>query len=323
MPHETLINLTDGKWADNTLQEIVAHFEAAFPSRVIGYYLEGSYADGTAIPTSDLDLIVVFDGEFAYGEDEAATALIRTLEEFSPIELDIELIDEVTLRENANPMFKLGSQLVYGKDIRASIPLMSIEQWARQRMHAAYWLMINVFERPKPVHIPLEFPKPDAPFFGYINRPMRLTDGSEVMTTRNLIRVTGWIATARLAHEAREYVMRKRECYPTYQRVIGDEWTPLLSQIDQRVRTDWHYRIPESKVERQELCTLLEQTVAYENHFLGVYRQFVLGELNKSNHDARIEAINYLNGIPFSDPELEQALQTAKKLSEKGTSVSF
>ena len=304
-----LTHSTEYELADSVLQDIVARFEHVFPTRIIGYFVEGSYADQTAIATSDLDLVIVFRKHFALGEEEAAARIVTALEADSPIELDISLISEANLRQQGGTNFKLGSQLVFGEDIRASIPLMSVTAWARNRMHAAYWLMVNVFGRPHPVRAPLDFPKKDEPFYGYANRPMRLVDGRAVLTTRNLVRVTGWIATARIAHEAQEYVVRKRECYSTYQRAIGDEWTPLLARIDQYCRTEWHYRIPGSDKEQQELRDILTQTVAYENHFLQVYRHFLLSELASPHRDTQLAALNFLDQTVYADADVIQAVR--------------
>jgi hypothetical protein len=120
-------------------------------------------------------------------------------------------------------MFKLGARLLNGRDVRDTIPLIPISTWARQRIHAAFWLMINVLQSPRPVHAPLTIPRPSAPFYGYTERTLRLTDGTEIPTTRNLIRVTGWIATARIAYPARQYVIWKRDWFRSYQETINDE----------------------------------------------------------------------------------------------------
>lgn len=284
-----LLNSTGSEQVDRLWRGIIGIFERTFPGRIIGYYVEGSYADQTAIATSDLDLRIVFRHHFVAGEEKAAVRLVATLEASSPTELDIELTDEASLHHSADPMFKLGAHLVYGEEIRESIPLMPIAEWARQRMHAAFWLMINVFSRPHPVVVPLSFPVSNDPFYGYANRTMRLADGQEILTTRNLVRVTGWIATARIAYEAQQYVVRKRECRLTYQRIIN---------------TDWRYCIPETAVEQDELRNTLVQTLAYENHFLAVYRHFVLGELTGSDPDAQRVALDFLNRTPLDDPAL-------------------
>ena len=176
-------------------------------------------------------------------------------------------------------------------------------------MHAAYWLMINVFQRPKPVYAPLTLPQPTAAFYGYTNRTMRLADGITIPTTRNLIRVTGWIATARIAYQAQHYVVRKRDCVVAYRQMINDEWTDLLEQIDQRCRTAWHYRIPSAPIEQAELGTITTQTLAYENHFLLLYRDFLLAELAGTDQKARQDALRLLDHTFFADPAIIEAVK--------------
>lgn len=277
MPTIHLAHSTDNPMVDQVIREIITHFESSFPNQIAGYYVEGSYADQTAVATSDLDLIIVFRQALASTEEKAQAERVQAAcQQLSAIELDLTITDILYLREHADPMFKIGARLLYGKEIRDEIPLIPITTWAHQRMQAAYWLMINVFQRPKPVYAPLTFPQPTPPFYGYTNRTMRLADGSTIPTTRNLIRVTGWIATARIAYQAQHYVVRKRDCVMTYRQVINDEWTGLLEQIDQRCRTAWHYRIPNAPVEQAELETIVTQTLAYENHFLILYRDFLL-----------------------------------------------
>jgi hypothetical protein len=109
----------------------------------------------------------------------------------------------ISLRNQwVRPNAKLGGRLLYGQDVCRLYPLLPIEAWARERMHAAYWLLINVYHRPTPVHFPLTFPSPSDEFYGYTNRTFRLPDGREVPCTRNLVRTTGWDATALLALQA-------------------------------------------------------------------------------------------------------------------------
>jgi hypothetical protein len=257
-----------------------------------------------------LDLTIVFRDQFVTAaERERAQRLVATCKRSYTLELDMTLAEEAQLRQHAGPIFKLGAHLLYGQDTRDAMPLIPITQWARQRIHAAYWLMINVLHRPQPVQAPLTFPQPSALFYGYTARTMRLADGSEIPTTRNLVRVTGWIATARIACEAGQYIIRKRDCAPGYRRAIGDEWTELLEQIDQRCRIDWHYRVPLSWAEQQELRTLLEHTLAFENNFLTRYRRFLLGELGAEESSARYDALSLLGRTFFADPEIIEAVR--------------
>ena len=142
--HVSPLNSTASAAADEALRDTIAAFEAAFPGRVRGYYVEGSYADGTGIATSDVDLTVVFRGAF---RDEAERSQAGRLGDEraarSALELDVEVVDEARLAGGVKPTFKEGSRLVYGEDIRDRLPLLPIDAWARDRLHAAYWLLVK------------------------------------------------------------------------------------------------------------------------------------------------------------------------------------
>jgi predicted nucleotidyltransferase len=59
-----LLHSTGDALADHVVLDVVNLFESALPQRVIGYFVEGSYADQTAVATSDLDLTIVFQEQF-------------------------------------------------------------------------------------------------------------------------------------------------------------------------------------------------------------------------------------------------------------------
>ena len=60
----TLTASTASDRADRALRQVIGVFEAAFPGRVRAYYMDGSFADGTGLATSDVDLTVVFAHEY-------------------------------------------------------------------------------------------------------------------------------------------------------------------------------------------------------------------------------------------------------------------
>jgi hypothetical protein len=297
----------------------VTLFEHVFPNRISGYYVEGSYADGSAVATSDLDLTLVLRSPLTTSaEHELANHLINACKLLSAVELDITLMDAPQPQQHIEPLFKLGARLLYGTDIRDTLPLMPIAIWARQRMHAAFWLMIHVFQRPQPVTFPLAYPNPTDSFYGYASRPLALADGTTIATTRNLIRVTGWIASARIAYQAQQYVIRKRECVRMYQQTINDEWAWLLDQIERCCRMAWHYRIPTSSHEQAELRTIMEQTLAFENHFLTLYQQFLVSELSHSDPGVQRLAMEMLGQTWYDDTAIWAALQELQRSPDGG-----
>jgi hypothetical protein len=269
----TLAATTGNARMDTLLREFVARFEAAFPGRVRGYYVIGSYGDASSVSTSDLDLDIVFKGHFE-DEDERTHArnLGATLQAQTVVELDIGIGDEEGLCDGLSPNLKLAGHCVYGEDIRDQFPLMPLAAWTRDRMHSSYFRLGSLFGRTAPVRAPLAYPDPAGEFFGYDRRPLRLADGSLAPGTRDLIRATGWAATALIVWRARRYVARKSECHRMYQELIGDEWSSLLTAIYEDCRQTWNYRIPSDPADRAFLRQLCARTLGFENAFLAAYR---------------------------------------------------
>jgi hypothetical protein len=294
---------------DAALRGLIGIFEAVFAGRIRAYYVEGSYADQTAVATSDIDLVIVFKGSFAdQHELSAARRLGMCCADLSTYELDLDIIDEAQASRGVFPTLKLASNLLYGQDTREHMSLPPIEQWARDRMHATYWLIIKIFNRPGVVDYPVDYPRPHEEFFGYCQRTMQLPDGSEIPCTRDLIRATGWAATALIALKAGAFVARKRDCHRMYQQLIGDEWSELISDIYEQCKISWNYGIPTEPQARQQLRAICARTLEFENHFLALFKQFVLGELRGVDPKARCEAARLLEQIPYDDDTIREAL---------------
>ena len=205
-----LTESTGNATVDQVLRDTVDVFEAAFPGRVRGYYVEGSYAGATGVATSEVDLSIVFVDAFQDGEAARAWQLAEACRLLSAVELDIGMDDEAAWRAGLPPALKLAARLVYGTETRDRFPLVPLAAWTRDRMHTSYWRMVHLFGRPAMIAPPLGYPDPDDEFYGYLRRTVRLPDGREVPCTRDLIRLTGWAATGLLAWEAGVYVARKR-----------------------------------------------------------------------------------------------------------------
>ena len=303
-----LVHATGNELVDGTLRSIIGDFEAAFLQRVRGYYVLGSYTDGTEVPASDLDLVVLVAAFRDEAERDAAHQLARQWVSQSEIELDIQILAEDEAQRGIEPSLKHGSLLIYGQDTRDDLPLMPIEAWVRDRMHSSYWRVARLFTRPEITTFPLAYPDPAGEFYGYDRRLVRLRDGRQVPCTRDLIRLTGWAATARLAYERGVYVARKSECHVLYRQHIGDEWSALLEDIYTLCRGRWAYLIPDEAAERARLRALCAQTLDFENAFLVVYTRYLIAELHGS--DAAAEAaLRVLALAPYRDPEVVAALK--------------
>jgi predicted nucleotidyltransferase len=305
------LSATGNEQIDDSLKTIIATFEEAFPQRIRSYYIEGSYANESQVPTSDVDLLIIFKRVFVDEQERArAEALVKRYASLSGVEMDIQLVEEEHLRQvGIRPALKMGSVIIYGEDIRNNLPLMPLQAWTRDRMHTSYWRTVNLFRRPFVVTYPLAYPDQDGEFYGYDQRKLRLADGSEVHCTRDLIRLVGWSATAILAFKAGQYVVRKSDCQRLYTDYIADEWTATLYDTYTLCRGRWHYLIPDDQGERRLLRLICSRVLAFENHFLLIYKDFLLHELQSDDVQGKLQALWVLTKIPYKDADVEAAVR--------------
>ncbi|MFI5272035.1 MAG: hypothetical protein ACHQ4H_03255 [Ktedonobacterales bacterium] len=308
----TLAATTGNRRTDAALRALIATCQRALPQRLRSAYITGSYADGTGLATSDLDATLVFTGSLTADERAAVgDALAREGARSAQVELDLAVADERDLAAGVTPMLKLAARCVWGRDDRAEMPLIAVERWARERMHAAYWLLVNIFERPLPLQTPLTFPREHDEFRGYTQRTVRLEDGSDAPCTRDLLRVTGWAATALVARRG-GYVARKRESAAAYRERVGDEHAALLDDLSRWCREQWAYLIPAAAADRARLREMCARTLAFERRFLTEYRDWALGELQSGDAEARHAAACMLGRVPLADSALTDALALAE-----------
>jgi predicted nucleotidyltransferase len=267
----------------------------SFGDQILACYVIGSHADGTAVSKSDMDLVVIFKGQGEDDDKQSLQALCKTLTGELSIPIDLEMLDERKLKSTTDPVLKLGSHLLFGSDIRETLSLLEIEAWARDRLHTSYWRTTALFNRPSKVTLPLDYPSSEDPFFGYV------VSGS----TRTLVRHISWAATALIAHQARTYVVRKADFPGIYRKVINDEFSDYLEQLYEQCKVEWDYQIPDNSADLADLC---RQTLAFENHFMDVYKFFLLSELQSGARTAHLAAIKVLNVLPLLDAEVKAAM---------------
>src|SRR5262245_43357382 len=120
MDNLALCATTGDHRTDALLQGTIGVLETCFPHRIRGYYLVGSYANGSAVASSDLDVVVVFKHAFAGDEQARCRHLTRYCSLISSIRLDLAPRCETELFQTGSISLHLASQLVYGEDIRAA-----------------------------------------------------------------------------------------------------------------------------------------------------------------------------------------------------------
>jgi hypothetical protein len=278
----SLLYSTGNTEVDAALEGVVGLFELLFPGRVSGYYLTGSFSDGTAIPGSDIDLSVLFRGP---SPSEAETTNVDQAAiycgKLCPIELDITPMGEDIPWPLRVVSLKLGSRLIYGEDARDRLPLPTIEAYTRHAMDLAYRLISGLHRAEGTVTLLLGYPDPDDEFYGFLAPEDRAADSATPSNTKGLVVATGLAATAILALRAGRYVARKRDAARLYRELINDEWADFIGEIYERCRDAWRYAVPPSEEDRRLLRALCEQVLGFENHFLRIHCEYLL-----RGHDA-------------------------------------
>ncbi len=66
--------------------------------------------------------------------------------------------------------------------------------------------------------------------------------------------------------------------------------------------------MPGDKDDRKLLSNLCQQTLAFENHYLTVYRKYLLACLQSESIDDRLFAVKRLREVVYSDKEVTNSL---------------
>lgn len=133
---------------DALLAEIIGTLDAAFGARVRGYYLVGSYAMACPVWTSDVDVVALFDDAATADEQRRFGDLIAPIRARSRWPIDVNPIDEAELRRDGASRFKFTSTLLYGEDVRDTLPLRPIEKYIRSEIGGAFMMLTRVHGTP-------------------------------------------------------------------------------------------------------------------------------------------------------------------------------
>ena len=297
---------------DRILHGLVGVFETVFPNRIRCCYLKGSVALGTAVSTSDIDILFVFKGRFINCEEkEKVWQIRRHCAEISPIQLDIGVCGETQLPPHAIVQVKRNSLVIYGEDIRAQLQLPPMKEWITTRLRASYQFLNQIRNGPKVLTFPLKYPDSEGEFYGYDQKEESLiSEGRQ--STQMLIRSVGWAATVIIALNAKRYVGSKFDCIKIYSESIDDRWTGFLKDIHEECINQWSYGIPKNGSDRKKLRCFCRRALLFENHFLTISRDYLLKELGDADDDYRFAAVKRLGEIIYSDDEVVNALEKLK-----------
>lgn len=303
-----LTNTTGYSHIDAVLHSAIGIFEAAFPERIISYYLTGSYADNTAVPESDLDLIAVFRDVGLPVERDRFLQICHHLTTITPIWLDCTLYNAETLTTEARADI-LNAQLIYGVDDRPTYQLEPIERHIARSTAHIFTLMQVLRGNADNLVAPLRYPAESEKYHGYEHYGMDLNTDAQIQGLRNLVSLVTRIPTVLVALETGQRAGTKRDAITLYRRHINDEWISFISDVYQTINLRWHYQMPTAYADRQQLHDITQWLLGFENYFLERMREVLLGYLSHPSETVRYHALRALNAVTYSDAAAVAAIR--------------
>ena len=304
---------TGNSAVDEVLTRLVAVFEAAFPDRVRNYALLGSFAEGTAFPTSDVDVVVLFRGDFGGDEEGRAQEVAAKISETSGGNLDVGLAAEGSINPIWQVNLQAGRELFGRTPLPDSLPPISSYGWAL--VEDVFSMIRQLRQGEAVITHPLSFPQGELELYGYEAKPLRDSTGRWAPSTKALSMITSRGASALLALEASVYTKTRSEAIVAYRTHIGDRWADLVEETERLCRDELAYRIPTDANDRARVKEIARRLLDFENDVVERCRVTVLSRLKSRDQSDQSQAIRVMEDVSYTDDE---ALDVLSSLAESG-----
>ncbi len=307
-----LRSVTGNEQFDDLLRGLVSLCEMTFPGRIRSYYLGGSFSDGTAVGydrspgSSDVDLFVLFRGTVQQAEEIVFQRLVAACRLISPIQVDAHAYSEddllrqsgrdVTQTSFLNALIRVASMLIYGDDISAELPPVPFTRYVLDVIESGLFHLRIPRQWVMPLAPPLTYPDPAAEFYGYDVQPGALRG------TRVLVAIAMWIATLILALETGRCAGQKSQSLRLCKEHLpNDRRIRLAAAIYDTCKGTWQYQLPVDTKDRELLRDLCRDTLALENDYLKLCRDYVLKQLQHGEIEEKRQTIRILQSVVYQD----------------------
>jgi nucleotidyltransferase-like protein len=266
---------TGNEMVDAGLHRVVNRLEQDFPRRVVGYYLRGSFADGTANDLSDVDLAVVTkEVADSLSVSRAIQWVAPSWPTFETVALSVSQLNDRNIADLLVGI-KWGSQLLHGEEVRERI-IPQEHDYTRaviRQCRAGIAMLRDAVS----VQQPLNYPDPDGQFFGYeatvvegkkAVRKLRWYRPGTTEGTKEFASVVARCATGLVAVRGGPLIARRADVIPTYSAAVADEWTEFVRAVHVACRETWAYRVPTEHHDRTHLRDLCRRMPDFERHSL-------------------------------------------------------
>jgi len=281
---DELLATTGHRQVDEIVASIVTAYEATLLNQALGYYLGGSWADGTAIDLSDIDRCILYE-RTPDDEEERQRAIDVWSSLSSPIHLDVIMraIDLLPTRPTEFVSLKMASCLMYGKDVRDRLLWLPVDAYRSDATGRAYDFIGRVLRGAVAVPSPLAYPAPAEEFYGYDRKRVPWYPPGIERGLKELVTAVTRIATAILAIRTGRFVGSKAESVRVYRDAIGDEWAGYLDVLYRKGKHAWGYQAPVDAADRHLLRDLCQHTLGFERYFLALCQSEIFASLTSSS----------------------------------------
>lgn len=233
--------------------------------KILSIYASGSYANGYFLEgVSDLDLLLLVN----HAPDNLTEQLLENTES-QGVELDLCILEVSALHNNPNSIqvresvmsSKLCGRLLFGEDLLKNWILPPMEDYTQRTVemvfefiHRAHGTSCNMQN--------LTCPDPDDPYLGYL--VMR----NGISSTKQIISLYTWIATARLARYHNIYCGCKKFCLEQGMQYLGSSFSATLQEVYENCRGKWKYTIPKQPEDRKMLKNYCRLLLKFEQDFV-------------------------------------------------------
>ena len=243
----------------------------------------------------------------------------------SPVKLEAWVISDERCAQaeflgDALEQLKLCGRLVHGEDTRASIAVTPDERYVRWATDIPQHPITVARHHGGPVVAPVDYPDPAGEFYGYDRWTVRGVDGAAQPGTKHLVATVGRIAAALLALGP--------ACTPGASATASSGIAPTSTtngpnwwgRSTRYCRNWWGYLIPADAADRRRLRALCQRALAFENHFLAVYKPYLLAELRGGQReDIRAHVLERLGQIIYPEPACSHRVGAVRAVRRRGS----
>lgn len=304
-----LTESSDNPAVDRIIRGIVGIFELVFPKKIKAYILTGSYLTKGAVRTSDIDMYIIFERPLSAEEYGAFWGAKTHCDRLSPLDLDLKPFSYPQVMRLGYPNIRDYGQTVFGDDFRSRCEPLSGEAVYLMKFHSLSH-MFRIRGNPDSLLFPFSAPDPDAPFLGYTQRPARSFQQHPREGTKALINIASRTAMSIIAEKTRRPVFSKKDCLRVYREKINDQWLPFLRDVELLCRKKWGYLVPKSVEDQKKLRDICRLVLDFENHYLALFRAYLLAELrHEARPNLRLSIPDLVFLLGFNQQDLEYLFQ--------------